>query len=51
MAVLGLEPKLAPDRQRATLMVGAAVLLLLVPRVWPQIVAPLLGGLVRFDAA
>ena len=45
-AVLGLQRKLAPDRQRASLMVAAAVLVLLVPRVWAQLLALLLGGLV-----
>ena len=50
-AVLGLQRKLAPDRQRASLMVASAVLVLLIPRVWAQLLALLLGGLVRADAA
>ena len=45
-AVLGLQRKLAPDRQRASVMVAAAVLVLLVPRVWAQLLALVLGGLV-----
>ena len=45
-AVLGLQRKLAPDRPRVSLMVAAAVLVLLVPRVWAQLLALLLGGLV-----
>ena len=49
-AVLGLQRKLAPDRQRASLMVAAAVLVLLVPRVWAQLLALLLGGLVGWCA-
>ena len=44
-AVLGLQRKLAPDRQRVSLMVAAAVLVLLVPRVWAQLLALLLGGI------
>ena len=49
-AVLGLQRKLAPDRQRASLMVAAAVMVLLVPRVWAQLLALLLGGLVGWCA-
>ena len=49
-AVLSLQRKLAPDRQRASLMVAAAVLVLLVPRVWAQLLALLLGGLVGWCA-
>ena len=49
-AVLGLQRKLAPDRQRASVMVAAAVLVLLVPRVWAQLLALLLGGLVGLCA-
>ena len=45
-AVLGLQRKLAPDRQRASLMVAAAVLVLLVPRVWAQLLALVIGGLI-----
>jgi len=49
-AVLGLQHKLAPDRPRVSLMVAAAVLVLLVPRVWAQLLALLLGGLVGWCA-
>ena len=49
-AVLGLQRKLAPDRQRASVMVAAAVLVLLVPRVSAQLLALLLGGLVGLCA-
>ena len=45
-AVLGLQRKLAPDRQRASLMVASAVLVLLIPRVWAQLLALLFGALV-----
>ena len=47
-AVLGLQRKLAPDRQRGSLMVAAAVLVLLVPRVWAQLLALVFGGLAGF---
>ena len=49
-AALGLQRKLAPDRQWVSLMVAAAVLMLLVPRVWSQLLALLLGGLVGLCA-
>ena len=45
-AVLSLQRKLAPDRQRASVMVVAAVLVLLVPRAWAQVLVLVLGGLV-----
>ena len=44
-AVLGMQRRLAPNRQRATLMVGAAVLVLLVPRAWAQLLALLVGAI------
>ena len=44
-AVLGMQRRLAPDRQRATLMVAAAVLVLLVPRAWAQLLALLVGAI------
>jgi chromate transporter len=44
-AVLLMMRSLAPDRERATLAVVAAVLVLSVPGVWGQIGAILLGGL------
>jgi chromate transporter len=43
-AVLAMMRSLAPDRERATLAVAAAVLVLAVPSAWGQIVAILLGG-------
>ena len=49
-AVLGLKRKLAPDRQRVSLLVAAAVLVLLVPRVWAQLLALFLGGLIGWCA-
>ena len=49
-AVLGLQRKLAPDRQRASVMVASAVLVLLVPRVWAQLLALLFGGVVGLCA-
>ena len=49
-AVLGLQRKLAPDRQRASLMVAAAVLVLLIPRIWAQLLALVLGALVGLFA-
>jgi chromate transporter len=45
-AVLLMARSLAPDRERATLAVGAAALVLAVPSVWGQIGAIVLGGLV-----
>ena len=38
------------DRERASLMVAAAVLVLLVPRVWAQLLALVFGGLVGLCA-
>src|SRR5262245_61199047 len=46
MAVLGMARSLAPDRERATLAVAAAVVALAVPSAWGQIGAILLGGVV-----
>jgi chromate transporter len=43
-AVLGMMRSLAPDRERATLAVFAAVIVLAMPSVWGQIGAILLGG-------
>jgi chromate transporter len=37
---------LAPDRERATLAFAAAVIVLVVPSAWGQIIAIVLGGLV-----
>ena len=44
-AVLALQRKLAPDRQRASVMIAAAVFVLLVPHAWAQVLALLGGGL------
>lgn len=44
-AVLGMMRSLAPDRERATLAVVAAALVLAVPSVWSQIGSIVLGGL------
>ena len=44
-AVLSMTRSLAPDRERATLAVVAAALVLAVPSAWGQIGAILLGGL------
>ena len=43
-AVLGMMRALAPDRERATLAVVAAVLVLAVPSAWGQVGAIVLGG-------
>ena len=43
-AVLGMQRKLAPDRGRASLMAFAAVLVLLVPLAWVQLLALLIGA-------
>src|SRR5215831_15207279 len=43
-AVLGMMRSLAPDRQRATLAVVAAAIVLALPNAWGQIGAILLGG-------
>lgn len=45
LAVLGMARSLAPDRDRATLAVVAAVITLAVPSAWGQIGAIALGGL------
>jgi chromate transporter len=45
-AVLGMMRQLAPDRERATLAVVAAALVLAFPTAWGQIAAILLGGIV-----
>ena len=47
-AVLGMMRTLAPDRERATLAVVAAIVALSVPTVWGQVGAILLGGIVGF---
>ncbi len=45
-AVLGMMRTLAPDRERATLAVAAAAIVLLVPTAWAQLVAIAFGGLI-----
>ena len=45
-AVLGMMRALAPDRERATLAVVAAVIVLAIPSAWGQIGAIILGGVV-----
>jgi chromate transporter len=45
-AVLGMMRSLAPDRERATLAVVAAIVALAVPAAWGQVGAIVLGGLV-----
>ena len=45
-AVLGMMRSLAPDRERATLAVAAAAIMLAVPSAWGQIGAIVLGGIV-----
>jgi chromate transporter len=45
-AVLGMMRSLAPDRERATLAVAAATIVLAVPNAWGQIGAIVLGGIV-----
>ena len=45
-AVLSLQQKHASDRERASLMALSAVLVLLVPHAWAQLLALLLGGIV-----
>jgi len=45
-AVLGMMRSLAPDRERASIAVAAAILVLAVPSAWGQIGAIALGGLV-----
>ena len=44
-AVVGMQRRLAPDRQRASVMVLAAVLVLLVPSAWVQLVALAVGAI------
>lgn len=44
-AVLGMMRTLAPDKERATLAVLAAILALAVPTAWGQVGATILGGL------
>src|SRR5690606_28133232 len=44
-AVLGMMQSLAPDRERATMAVIAAALVLFVPTAWGQIGAIVLGGI------
>jgi chromate transporter len=46
LAVLGMARSLAPDRERASVAVAAAVMALAVPTAWGQIGAIALGGLV-----
>ena len=50
-AVLGMMRSLAPDRERATLAVVAAAIVLAVPSAWGQIGAIVLGGVVGVDAS
>ena len=45
-AVVSLQQKLAPDRERATLMALSAVLVLMIPHAWAQILTLAVGGLV-----
>jgi chromate transporter len=45
-AVLGMMRTLAPDRERATLAVAGAAIVLLVPTVWGQLVTIAFGGLI-----
>jgi chromate transporter len=45
LAVLGMMRSLAPDRERATLAVAAAVSALAVPTAWGQVAAIALGGI------
>ncbi len=44
-AVLSLQKKLAPDRERATVMALSAVLVLMIPHAWAQILTLGVGGL------
>ena len=48
-AVLGMMRTLAPDRERATLAVLSAIVVLSVPTAWGQVGAILLGGIVGFS--
>ncbi len=45
-AVLGMMRSLAPDKERATLAVVAAIIALAVPSAWGQVGAILLGGII-----
>jgi chromate transporter len=45
-AVLGMMRSLAPDRERATLAVAAAVIVLAIPSAWGQVGAIVLGAIV-----
>ena len=45
-ALVSLQQKLAPDRERATLMVLSAVLVLMIPHAWAQLLTLGIGGLV-----
>ena len=45
-AVLGMMRTLAPDRERATLAVAAAAIVLLMPTAWAQLLAIAFGGLI-----
>lgn len=45
-AVLGMMRSLAPDKERATLAVVAAIIALAIPTAWGQVGAILLGGIV-----
>ena len=44
-AVVGMQRRLAPDPQRASVMVGSAVLVLLVQTSWVQVLALVAGAL------
>ena len=44
-AVRSLQQKLAPDLERATLMALSAVLVLMIPHAWAQLLALVIGGL------
>jgi chromate transporter len=46
VAVLGMARSLAPDKERATLAVAAAIIALMFPSAWGQVGAIALGGLV-----
>jgi chromate transporter len=46
LAVLGMARSLAPDRERASVAVAAAVLALSIPTAWGQVGAIVLGGIV-----
>ncbi|MGH6771740.1 MAG: chromate efflux transporter [Xanthobacteraceae bacterium] len=47
-AILGMMRTLAPDRERATMAVVAAAIVLMFPTAWGQVGAILLGGLVGY---